>query len=115
MIRVQVSGVARVQAGLARTAHDLDRPTPALDDAGNAVARTAARLAAKRTGRMARATAARTVGPLAEITNRVRYAPYQESGTEHMQAHPFMRPALTMTPVATYFEDYADVVLRRNL
>lgn len=115
MIRVTVAGDKRVQAGLAGTAADLERPTPALRDAADEVARTAARLAAKRTGRMARANRVTVTPPVARVTNRVRYAPYQEHGTRYMRAHPFMRPAARLADVETPFEDYADRTLRKHL
>lgn len=114
-LRGTVLGDKRVQAGLAKSARDLQTPDPALRDAAEAVARTASRLAAKRTGRMSRSNRVRVAGSIARVTNRVRYAHFQENGTEHMNAHPFMRPAAELTDVEPYFERYAERVLRRNL
>lgn len=114
-MRVTVVGASRVQAGLAKSAADLSMPTPALREAADAVSRTAARLAAKRTGRMSRSNRARVVGSVARLTNRVKYAPYQEYGTRYMNAHPFMRPAAASTDLEPIFEQYADRVLHRNL
>ena len=114
-VRVTVRGDRRVQAGLAKVAADMRTPTPALREATEAVARTASRLAAKRTGRMSRSNRARVAGAVGRVTNRVRYAPYQEHGTRYMNAHPFMRPAARITDVEPYFEEYAEKSLRRHL
>lgn len=114
MIRVTVIGDKKVAAGLAKSARDLSTPTPALRDGGDAVARTAGRLAAKRTGRLSRSNRVTVAGNLARISNRVPYAGFQEHGTQHMRAHPFMRPAAHMTDLEPYFERYAEQVLRRN-
>lgn len=114
-MRVTVVGASRVQAGLARTAADLSMPTPALREAADAVTRTAARLAAKRTGRMSRSNRTRVVGSIARITNRVKYAPYQEYGTKYMNEHPFMRPAAASVDLEPIFERYAERVLHRHL
>ena len=114
-VRVTIDGGARLQAGLRRSAAEMNTPGPALRDAAKAVSRTAARLAAKRTGRMSRSNRTRVAGSVARITNRTRYAPYQEHGTSVMNAHPFMRPAAHLTDLEPYFERHAETVLRRNL
>lgn len=110
-----VDGAPRVQAGLARSAAQMLFPSPALRDAADAVTRTAARLAAKRTGRMSRSNRTRIAGSTARVSNRTKYAPYQEYGTQYMNAHPFMRPAAATVNLEPIFDDYADRVLRRNL
>lgn len=114
-VRVTIDGGARLQAGLRRSADDMRAPRDALREAGEAVARTASRLAAKRTGRMARSNRVKVLTTVARISNRTRYAPYQEHGTRYMRAHPFIRPAAHTTRIEPYFERYADRVLRRNL
>ena len=114
-ISVTVHGDARVRAGLARSAKQLRTPSPALRDAAKAVTRTAASLAAKRTGRMSRSNKARVSSTRASITNRIRYAWYQEHGTGVMDAHPFLRPAVETTDLTPYFDRYADQVIRDNL
>lgn len=114
-VRVTVDGGPRLQAGLARSAAQMDRPTEALRQAGQAIARAASRLAAKRTGRMSRANKVKVLTTVARVTNRTRYAPFQEHGTHIMNAHPFLRPAAETTNVTPYFERYAEGVLRRNL
>lgn len=113
-VRVTVIGDKSVQAGLARTAADLDRPTPALREAARAVTRTASRLAARRTGRLSRSNRTTVAASAAHVTNRTPYAGFQEYGTRYMNAHPFMRPA-AQTDVAPFFEDYADRTLRKHL
>lgn len=90
-------------------------PSPALRDAARAVTRTAQNLAAKRTGRMSRSNKARVTANRASITNRVRYAWYQEHGTGVMDAHPFLRPAVETTDLTPYFDKYAEQVAKRNL
>lgn len=114
-MRVTVIGDKRVQAGLARTATELSHPVPALRKSADAVARTASRLAAKRTGRMSRSNRAAVAGTVARVTNRVRYAGYQEHGTRYMNAHPFMRPAAATTDLEPIFDRYVDRVAHRNL
>ena len=106
-LRVDVRGDKRIQASLARAADRIDDPRPALDEASKAVARTASQLAAKRTGKLARSNRARVTLRTATVTNRVRYAWYQETGTRVMNAHPFLRPALATTPIESYFDDFA--------
>ncbi|AKI28624.1 hypothetical protein GMA5_10 [Gordonia phage GMA5] len=115
MIRIRVTGDKAVQVGLARTAADLDRPVPALRQVAADLTRTAARLAAKRTGRLSRGNRATVATSTARVTNRVKYAGYQEGGTRYMNAHPFMRPAARLTDPTPAFDDYADRTLRKHL
>lgn len=115
MTRIRVVGDKAVIAGLAKSAAAMQSPGEALGDAGAAVARNARKFAAKRTGRMASRVRVRVTPPTAQVSNSTRYAPFQEHGTRYMNAHPFMRPAGTLTPIAEYFDRYAEKVLRRNL
>ena len=80
-VRVTIDGGARLQAGLRRSAADMRAPRDALREAGEEVARTASRLAAKRSGRMSRSNRVKVLTTVARISNRTRYAPYQEHGT----------------------------------
>ncbi|AKJ72259.1 hypothetical protein GRU3_10 [Gordonia phage GRU3] len=112
---MRVIGDRRVQIGLARIAADLKLPTPALRETTDAVARTASRLAAKRTGRLSRANRGSVAGATGRVTNRTRYAGFQENGTRYMNAHPFMAPAARLTDAESIFEDYADRVIHRHL
>lgn len=112
MIRVRVTGDGALRAGLARAARKLvrlDRPTRA---ATEAIARTAATLAPKRTGRLAASNRARSHGGTGTVTNSVRYAPFVEHGTAYMHAQPFMRPALAATDVTDFYDDHADDSIR---
>lgn len=113
-VRIRVTGDRKLSAqlrGARRDIADLAEPTRA---AAQAVARAAARFAAKRTGRLARSNRVTVRGGFGTIRNRTRYAPYQEHGTTHMNAHPFMRPALAATDVADYYEKHAEHALRAN-
>ena len=106
-MRVTVVGDRALAAKLRRARAELvrlDAPTRA---ATRAVAQAAARLAATRTGRLAATNRARNVGGLGAVENPTRYAPYVENGTRYMRAQPFMRPALTLTPITEYYEAHA--------
>lgn len=111
-VRVTVTGVARLRRGLARAERNLSDLAPPTRRAADDVARTARRLAAKRTGRMASGVRRTVNGGTAVISNQVRYAPYQEYGTRVMNAHPFMRPAVQATPITKHYEDHAARAVR---
>ncbi|QDF17429.1 minor tail protein [Gordonia phage Coeur] len=111
-VRVVVVGARTTRAGLDRARRQvarLDRPTR---EATRAVADLAARLAPKRTTRLARGNRPRVAGNVGQVINRVRYAPYVEYGTEHMHEQPFMRPAARLADVTTPFEDHVDRAIR---
>ncbi|MGB3604238.1 MAG: HK97-gp10 family putative phage morphogenesis protein [Gordonia sp. (in: high G+C Gram-positive bacteria)] len=107
-LRVDVRGDKRIAASLRRAAVRMDNPRPALAQAAKAVAAKAGELAAKRTGRLSRQNRARVTVRTATVSNRTRYAWYQEEGTRVMRAHPYLRPALTTTPIGEIFQDFAN-------
>ncbi|GMV27722.1 MAG: hypothetical protein AMXMBFR58_37530 [Phycisphaerae bacterium] len=109
-LRVDILGDKRIQANLQAAARKLDNPRPALEKAAKAVTRTAATLAPKRTGNLSRRNRARVTLRTASVFNRVRYAGYVENGTRAMRAHPYLRPALKQTDIASAFEQLADDV-----
>lgn len=93
----------------ARDIRDLTKPTRA---AARDVAATARRLAPKRTGRLAGGVRVSVSGGTAVISDRIRYAPFQEHGTSVMRAHPFMRPAIATTNVVDHYERHVDDAVR---
>lgn len=108
MITVRIVGDKALRARLhaaGRHYADLGEPTRR---ATSAIRATAARLAPKRTGRLAQATAARSSGGLGVVSNSIRYARYVEYGTRYMRAQPFMRTALQATNVVEPYEDHAE-------
>ncbi|MFW0790103.1 HK97-gp10 family putative phage morphogenesis protein [Gordonia sp. CPCC 205333] len=106
-MRVTVTGDKALQAGLRRAATQLARLDKPTREATRAVARQAARLAPKRTGRLARTNRPRNSGGLGAVENRTRYAGYVENGTRYMREQPYLRPALTLTPITDIYESHA--------
>lgn len=108
-VTVRVTGDKAVRAGLKRASAHMSRVSEPTKRAAESVRSAAARLAPKRTGRLARGVTARVSGnALAVIADNVRYASFVENGTSYMRAQPFMRTALNATPILEPFEDHAE-------
>ncbi len=106
-MRITVTGDRALQVGLRRARAQFVRLDVPTRNATRAVARSAARFAPKRTGRLASANRPRTVGGLGTVTNSTSYAGYVEHGTRYMREQPYLAPALTLTAITDYYETHA--------
>lgn len=84
-----------LQSRIERIADELvPRASRIVQETAYDVEADAKRLAPVDTGALRNSIMTRMVSPLrAEIAPHVEYAAYQEYGTVHMPAHPYMRPA----------------------
>jgi HK97 gp10 family phage protein len=104
-VRTEVEGAAELQASLSRVAANLDNLPTAGQAGGRAVQQRAASGAPVRSGALARSIRAEATGNEITVGSAVRYAAFQEYGTVHTPASPYLRPALeasTSTIVDAY-------------
>jgi HK97 gp10 family phage protein len=104
-LRTEVEGAAELQASLSRVAANLDDLPAAGEKGGREVQHRAQSAAPVRTGALARSIRAEATGNEITVGTPVRYAAFQEYGTVHTPAAPYLRPALeasTKTIVDAY-------------
>lgn len=113
MAEVRVTGDKAAIAALSRAAREIADLSDPTREAARAVEQRAARLSPRSTGRLAAANRSSVSGGVGTISNRTRYAGYQEYGTSVMHAHPYLRPALYTAPIEKFYEQHVDRVVHR--
>ena len=100
-----MEGDRALAASLFRVASELDSLDRAGQIGGQAIRNRAMSAAPVRTGALVRSIRAEATGTEINVAAGAPYAGFNEYGTRHMPAHPFMRPALeanTETVVNAY-------------
>ena len=94
MTEFRVDGDQALAASLHRVAGELDEMQTAGIAGGQAVKQRAQAAAPVRTGALARSVRADATGDTITVGAYVEYARFQEFGTVHVPASPYLRPAL---------------------
>lgn len=92
--RIEVEGDEAFRLSMARVASQLDHLDRAGQIGGAAIRNRAMSAAPVRTGALVRSIRADTTGSEITVGAYVRYAAFQEFGTVHVPASPYLHPAL---------------------